>query len=191
MSSQIQRVLVSALAVLAIAGCAASGSQVRVDQAASGLPDCSTFAWHSTAEDVASFADQRVRAAVMNELKSKGYEEVTDKDKADCRIAYHLAAREIPKAKPGVGVGVGGGSRGMGGGIGVTLPIGRKSGATGTFTLDVIDNAENAQVWSGSVDAELASVELTESEAIDLAAQVLAEFPDRSSREQGSNDAGK
>ena len=69
----------------------------------------------------------------MQQLKTKGYQEVDDK--ADCGIAYRLTTREIPKAKPGVGVGVGGGSGGVGGGIGVSLPIGRKSGFTGTFPV--------------------------------------------------------
>jgi hypothetical protein len=112
----------------------------------------------------------------MAKLKDKGYEEVADK--ADCRIAYHLATREIPKSKPGVGVGVGGGSGGIGGGIGVSLPIGRKSGFTGTFTLDVIDNAKNAQVWSGALDTELAATDVSDNEAKMLADEVLSAYPD-------------
>lgn len=120
--------------------------------------------------------DQRVRAAVFAKLKAKGYQESTDKP--DCKIAYHLSMREIPKAKPGVGVGVGGGSRGVGGGIGISLPIGRKAGFTGTFTLDVIDATKNAQVWSGSLDTEFAAEEVSEGEATELARQVLASYPD-------------
>jgi hypothetical protein len=168
--------LIIAVAVTALSACAAPPSRVRVDQAEGGPPNCRTFAWHGTPGDVASFSDQRVRGAVMEQLKAKGYEEVTDK--ADCRIAYQLTTRETPKAKPGVGVGVGGGSGGVGGGIGVSLPIGRKSGFTGTFALDVIDNAKNAQVWNGSVDAELSAADISESEAHDLAKQVLSAYPD-------------
>jgi hypothetical protein len=173
MSGQIQ-ILSSAIVAVALTACAAPAARVRVDQAES-LPSCRTFAWHPTSGDTASLSDQRVRAAVMEQLKSKGYQEVTDK--ADCRIAYHLTAREIPKAKPGVGVGVGGGSGGMGGGIGVSLPIGRKSGFTGTFGLDVIDNAKSAQVWSGSIEAELGAAELSDREAKELADEVLSAYP--------------
>ena len=158
-----------------LAGCAATTHQVRVDQTEGGLPACRTFAWHATPGDVASFSDQRVRTAVMQQLKAKGYQEV--EDKPDCRIAYRLTTREIPKAKPGVGVGVGGGSGGVGGGIGVTLPIGRKSGFVGTFTLDVIDAAKNAQVWSGALDAELEGNEVSDAEAADLAERVLGKYP--------------
>jgi hypothetical protein len=164
------------IVVTVLTACAAPTSRVRVDQADSGPPNCLTFAWHATSGDAAPLGDQRVRAVVMEQLKAKGYQEVADK--ADCRIAYQLATRELPKAKPGVGVGVGGGSRGVGGGIGVSLPIGRKSGFTGTFVLDVIDNAKNAQVWSGSVDAELAAAEVSDREARDLVEEVLAAYPD-------------
>ncbi len=87
-----------------------------------------------------------VKAAVLAQLEAKGCEQAADKP--ECRIAYHMTTREIPKAKPSVGVGVGGGSRGMGGGIGVSVPIGRRPAFTGTFTLDVIDAAKNAQVWA-------------------------------------------
>jgi hypothetical protein len=166
-----------AAAAIVLAACASRASQVRVDQAAGGLPNCRTFAWHAAPGDTASFSDQRVKAAVMSELKSKGYEESADK--ADCKIAYHLTTREIPKAKPGVGVGVGGGSGGVGGGIGISLPIGKKSGFTGTFTLDVIDAAKNAQVWSGAIDAELATADISDEEAGALANDVLSAYPDK------------
>ena len=159
------------------AGCAAPASKVRVDQAEGGLPNCQTFAWHAVSGDAASLADQRVRAAVLEELKAKGYAE--NAEKPDCRITYHLATREIPKSKPGVGVGVGGGSGGVGGGIGISLPIGRKDGYTGTFTLDVIDGAKNAQVWSGSTDVEIESAEITDRDAVSLAKDVLQAYPDR------------
>lgn len=171
----VTRILAASIIAISIGGCAAQAERVRVDQAEGGLPNCRTFAWHAAPGDVASLTDQRVQAAVMAKLKDKGYQEVADKP--DCRIAYHLTTREIPKAKPGVGVGVGGGSGGIGGGIGVSLPIGRKSGFTGTFTLDVIDNAKNAQVWSGSLDAQLAAADVTEGEARDLATETLSAFP--------------
>ncbi len=169
------RAVLGGLTLTFLAACATPSSQVRVDQAESGLPNCRTFAWHAPTGDLASLNDQRIRSAVMAQLKAKGYQEVADKP--DCRIAYQLTTREIPKAKPGVGVGVGGGSGGVGGGIGVSLPIGRKSGFTGTFVLDVIDSAKNAQVWSGSIDTELATAEPSESEARDLVQEVLSAYP--------------
>ena len=74
---------------------------------------------------------------------------------------------------------MGGGSRGIGGGIGVSLPVGKRKGERVTFTLDVIDSAKNAQVWSGTIDAAFDSPELSESEAQEVVDAVLARYPDR------------
>jgi hypothetical protein len=172
------------VALLAIAmvttGCATQMSKVRVDSAEGGLPSCQTFAWNPISGDAASFTDQRVRTEVMQALQAKGYTESADKP--DCRIAYHLSTQEIPKSKPGVGVGVGGGSGGLGGGIGINIPIGKRPGQSGTFTLDVIDATKNAQVWSGSVESGFDSTELSDTEAKAVVQKVLAEFPDRAGK---------
>ena len=89
-----------------------------------------------------------------------------------------------PKAwsKPRVGVGMGGGSGGVGGGVGVSLPIGKQKGERGTFTIDVIDSAKNAQVWSGSIDSAFQKAEISEDEARSVVEKVLAKFPDRTPR---------
>lgn len=164
------------LLVLLVAGCATSTSAVRVDKVEGSLPTCRTFGWNKTPGDVASFTEQRVQAAAMQALRAKGY---TEADKPDCRIAYQFTWSERPKSGPSIGVGAGGGSGGIGGGIGVSLPVGRKNSQVGTFTLDVIDAARNAQVWSGSIDTETKSAELTAEEAQELVQKVLAEYPDR------------
>jgi hypothetical protein len=172
------RIAMSVALALLLKGCATSASSVRVDTIEGELPKCQTFSWNpAPSGDAASLTERRVRTAVMSRLKTKGYTEVSDK--ADCRIAYDLSSHEIERAKPSVGVGVGGGSRGMGGGIGVSLPIGKRKGERGTFTLDVIDSAKNAQVWSGSVDAAFDSRELSEAEAQEVVDEVLAAYPDR------------
>lgn len=174
-------ILVLALgAMLNLNGCAVTGgssSTVKVDHAESGVPKCQTFDWLSPSKEAATFTEQRVRAAALEELKAKGYEQSTDKP--DCRISYLLNVYERPKSKPSVGVGAGGGSGGIGGGIGVSLPIGKKNQQVGTFTLDVIDTAKNAQVWSGSLDGSFKSAELSEDEARAAVKKVLAEYPNR------------
>lgn len=170
----------STLALAVLVGCASPSPRVRVDKAEGGLPACRTFAWQAISGDAASLSDQRVKAAVMAQLEEKGFQQVPENP--DCRIAYHMTTRELPKAKPSVGVGVGGGSRGVGGGIGVSLPVGRRAGYTGTFTLDVIDAAKNAQVWSGAMDVELAQAELSDEEARQLAEEVLSAYPNAEAR---------
>jgi len=171
------RLLLGTLSLALLAGCAAQTSNVRVDMAESGLPNCQSFAWNPLGSDAASLTDQRVRDQVMQTLRAKGYTESADKP--DCRIAYHMTKRQVPPPKPKVGVGVGGGSRGVGGGLGISLPIGKSKAMSGTFTLDVIDAAKNAQVWSGSLDASFKAAELDEAEAKAVVEKVLARYPDR------------
>lgn len=162
-----------------LAGCASlqPRSPVRVDMAETGLPSCQSFKWNPTAQQPASLTEQRMQREIMAKLKEKGYSEAADK--SDCRVTYVLEIHEVPKSKPSVGVGAGGGSGGIGGGIGVSLPIGKRNEQSGTFTIDVIDAAKNAQVWSGSLDASFAKAELNEDEVREVVAEVLERFPDR------------
>jgi hypothetical protein len=166
-----------------LAGCASMqrSSPVRVDMAETGLPNCRSFQWLPAAQQPASFTEQRVKSEIMAKLKEKGYTEVADKatEKADCRVTYVLDVHEVSNGKPSVGVGAGGGSGGIGGGIGVSLPIGKRKQQSGTFTIDVVDSAKNAQVWSGALDARFSKAELTQDEARAVVAEVLERFPNR------------
>ncbi len=162
--------------VVGLAGCATATSKVRVDKADVNLNQCQTFDWLDTSSSPASFTDQRVRSATLAALRDKGYTQAADKP--DCKITYSLSSSTRPQQKPGVGVGVGGGSGGLGGGIGITLPIGKKNAGAGTFTLDIVDTARNAQIWSGSVDASFEGTEPSEAESAAIVKKILAEFPD-------------
>jgi hypothetical protein len=176
-------IMLASVSGIVLAGCAAMGtrgSDVRVDVAESGVPHCQTFDWLPTQQQPASFTEQRVKAEVMAQLKEKGYEQKTDKP--DCHITYILDIHERPKQKPSVGVGAGGGSGGIGGGIGISLPIGKRDEQAGSFTIDVIDAAKNAQVWSGSIDASFEKAELNEDEVRAVVKKVLTEFPDRAKK---------
>jgi hypothetical protein len=171
-------ILVMAAGVaLAMVGCAATTSKVRVDKGTASLNACRSFDWLDSSTAPASFTDQRVKAATLAALGEKGYTQSTDKP--DCKITYLLSSSERPKPKPGVGVGVGGGSGGLGGGLGISLPIGRKSEGAGTFTLDIIDASRNAQIWSGSLDAQFKGAEPSEEESAAIVKKILAEFPNR------------
>ena len=173
------RILVSFAwtAVLVLGGCATQSSAVRVDKAADSNLACHTFDWRPASADAASLTDQRVRAAALKKLEEKGYTLSTEKP--DCQIAYALSTQDLPKPKPSVGVGVGGGSGGARGGIGVSLPIGSHKTQVGTFTLDVVDVAKNAQVWSGSVDVDIQAQQISDEEADQAVSVILEKFPDR------------
>jgi len=166
------------LAATWLVGCTATApSKVRVDMAESGVPNCQSFEWLPTQQQPASLTEQRVKNEVMSQLKAKGYAQAAEK--GDCKITYVLDIHERPTQKPGVGVGVGGGSRGVGGGVGVTLPIGKRNEQAGTFTIDIVDTAKNAQVWSGSLDASFLKAEPNEEETREIVAKVLERYPDR------------
>lgn len=167
-------------ALLALSGCATQSSAVRVDKADADLAKCRTFDWHAASADAASFSDQRVRAAALKQLEAKGYTLSTDKP--DCRITYLLPTQDRAKPKPTVGVGVGGGTGGVRGGIGVGVPIGRQKEQVGTLTLDIVDVAQNAQIWSGSVDVGLHGQEISEEEAAEAVGRILGKFPDRAAK---------
>lgn len=166
--------------LLALSGCATPRSEVRVDKADTGLSKCRTFDWRPVSSDAASFTDQRVRAAALKRLEEKGYTLATDKP--DCQVTYVLSTQDRPKPKPSVGVGAGGGSGGVHGGIGVSLPIGGHKQQVGTFTLDVVDVAQNAQIWSGSLDVAIKASEISGEEADEAVRLILAEFPDRAAK---------
>lgn len=153
--------------LLALSGCATPRS-VRVDKADADLSKCRTFDWRPVSSDAASFTDQRVRAAALKRLEEKGYTLATDKP--DCQVTYVLSTQDRPKPKPNVG------------GIGVSLPIGRHKEQVGTFTLDVVDVAQNAQIWSGSLDVAIKASEISGEEADEAVRLILAEFPDRAAK---------
>jgi hypothetical protein len=93
-----------------------------------------------------------------------------------------LPTQDTQKRKPTIGVGVGGGSGGVRGGIGVGVPIGSQKEQVGTLTLDIVDVAQNAQIWSGSLDVGLHNQEISEEEATEAVGLILGKFPDRASR---------
>ena len=179
MMSRILFASVSA-ALLTLGGCAATSSAVRVQKADTDMSKCRTFDWHPASADAASFTEQRVRTAALQQLQAKGYSLSTDKP--DCRITYVLSTQDQPKPKPSVGVGVGGGSGGARGGIGVSVPIGRHKEQVGTFTLDVVDVAQNAQIWSGTVDVAYQAGEVSEEDAAEAVRVILQEFPDHAAK---------
>lgn len=162
--------------VLASVLTACSTPPVRVDQAAAAVERCKSFAWLRESQEAESLTEQRVRAAVLEQLQKKGYS--VSQSAPDCRVTYALNTHERPRSKPRVGVGVGGGSGGMGGGIGVSLPVGKRDRYDGEFSINVIDAAKNAEIWHGSIEAAFGSEEITPKEASEVVSQVLAKLPD-------------
>jgi hypothetical protein len=165
--------------LLALSGCATQSSAVRVDKADTDLT-CRTFDWRPASADAASLTDQRVRAAALKSWRRRATRCPPTSPTARSRTL--LSTQDRPKPKPSVGVGVGGGSGGARGGIGVSLPIGGHKQQVGTFTLDVVDVAKNAQVWSGSVDVGIQAQQISDEEADEAVRVILEKFPDRAAK---------
>ena len=167
---------------VAMSACATDNSNVRVDQdKTADLAHCRTFGWHpADQQGASSLNEQRIRSAVMQTLKSKGYSEAADTP--DCRVSYSLETRELRKHGPSVGVGAGGGSGGLGGGIGISLPLGRKHKFASTLVIDVIDATRNAQIWTASLDETLHGQDISEDEAQRAVKEILGRYPNRAAQ---------
>ncbi|MCC5794241.1 MAG: DUF4136 domain-containing protein [Chromatiales bacterium] len=168
-------VLFVMFAGLVLAGCAPR-EQLYID-AAPVVPACTAFGWFLPEEQTETLTDQRVRGEVLRILEAKGYS--IDAAEPDCLVAYRLVTRTRFRPGPSVGVGVGGSSGRVGGGVGVNVPVGESSQASGALSIDIIDAARNAQVWSGTLENATRSTEPGLGEISAAATRILAEFPDR------------
>jgi len=162
------------LITLLLGGCA-TAPEVIVDSGAAPVA-CERMAWFIVEEQTETLTDQRMRAEVMAQLAAKGYE-VSDPE-PDCLVAYRLVTRTDYRPGPSVGIGMGGSSGRVGGGVGVNVPVGESARALGTLSLDVIDAARNAQLWSGTLERATRSAEPEGEEIRAAVAQILAAFPD-------------
>jgi hypothetical protein len=160
-------------AMVAAAGCASPKVYV---QSAGAEPECSSFNWQEQKGATSSLTDRQVRSEALHVLQEKGYalEETTP----DCRIAYalHTDVKRGSGASIGLGTGTFGGH--IGGGIGVSVPVGSRSEAVGNLSLDVIDVASNAAIWSGSLE-EAVSEQPSDEEISAAVRRILERFPDR------------
>lgn len=105
-------------------------------------------------DKVSSLATRRVRSAVLASLQSKGY--TLNEGHPDFRVSCVFNVFERPKESGmRIGLGAGGGSGHVGGGLGFSIPIGKRTETIGAMTLDVIDVARNAQVWTGSYESKI------------------------------------
>src|SRR5262249_53738027 len=119
---------------------------------------------------------QRVKDAIIGALQSKGLQ-LSDAQ-ADLRVSYVLNVYERPKQSGmRIGFGVGGGSGNVGGAVGASVPVGKHTEIAGAMTIDIIDAGRNAQVWTGSYEAIVAHLDITDTEANTLVSTILAKYP--------------
>jgi Domain of unknown function (DUF4136) len=183
--------------VAALFAACASPPKVRVDKDSTvNFANYKTFTWfapqmepaketkpiagqgtkHAATPEVNSLVENRVRAAVVAALQSKGFSQ-TDVN-PDFRVSYRLSVYERPKdSSMRIGLGAGGGSGNVSGGVGVSIPIGKHTDVVGAMTIDMIDTVRNSQVWTGSYEDKVEAAGLSDANAQKLVTTILARFP--------------
>jgi len=185
--------LAFAMAALLCVACA-SPPKVRVDKDSStNFASYKTFGWLATQKapapevqpipgqeaapaPVNTLAENRVRNAVVAALQPKGY--TLNEANPDFRVSYSLNVYEKQKdSGMRIGVGAGGGGGNMSGGVGLSIPVGKSKNMVGTMTIDIIDAARNAQVWTGSYEQKVDAEGMSDESTNKLVATILERFP--------------
>jgi len=141
-----------------------------------------TFGWDAaedaTAPQPLTIVNSQIRAAIANELKTKGYAETAAGTKPDLVLRYETDAAEKVKSNPvRIGIGVGGYGSNGGAGVGMSSAA-AKNIREGTLVLRVIDPSRNAEVWNGRVSREIGEHGVPNQALIQSAvADLLREFP--------------
>lgn len=160
------RKVLTLAAAMVIAASAAQAAGVKVDYDTEfDFSGYETIAWQSTDPVLPNpLADQRVRRALEEGFKAKGYE-LVEADEADFLITFRGAVhRELridetlgPRWRRGVRVD--------------SYPV-------GTLIVDVIDREENRLVWRGAVsDAVASDPEKAEARIGKAVTRLLKKFP--------------
>ncbi len=196
------RTALSLFVVLTLSACASTlKSSVDVaDHAEFG--ELRTYAWITDQPIFASNAvspevvnplnEQRIRAAIEEQLENKGYRRVSI-DQADFVVAFTLGARERVRVQQyynNLGYGYYGYHRGFGrfgrgiGGFGRGFDGFGSSVSVRTFTegilvVDIFENTAKEAIWHGSATKRLSRDDGTRGLIDEAVAVLLAEFPDR------------
>jgi len=125
---------------------------------------------------------RNIEDAVDREMRQRGY--VRSSSNPDLKINFHIANRDKVQSRPGAAVGVGYGWGGWGwrSYYGYDFLYGARDVETvteGMLTIDVVDRARNAMVWTGSASRTLDSKVLDQPrQAIDQAVKLIFDkFP--------------
>ena len=197
--------LLSAIAVLLLAGCTASPLKPDVDFNEK-FDFSKTYAisfYEGSGEvsgdnplQISDIQRDRINDALIFALKAKGLSFVEDPSQADLLLSWHLGTqfktdvRTYPSAGYGGQIGYGryGGYNRysmyncwscMGGG-GSEISV--RDYTEGTFIVDMIDPAEKVSVWRGIVQSKLKGEQAHDQESYNAAATtILASFPPHTS----------
>ena len=120
---------------------------------------------------------RNIEDAIDREMTRRGY--VRSSSSPDLKINFNIAKRDRVESRPGptVGVGYGWGGWGWRSHLGYDFMYGARDVETvteGTLTVDLVDRARNALMWSGSASRTLDSKVMSQpKQAIDQAVKLI------------------
>ena len=172
--------LATALLSLALLG-ACSSYQVTYDyDVTASYGRYKTFDYYTSKKGTGgttSLMDKRVRAAVEQELKAKGFAMETKAD-PDFLVTYYPIVKNR-KVRTTVRSGWGWGYRPLYGGVGVSSSQVRNY-KEGTIVIEIVDFKTNQMIWQGAAAGALTGLENPEdaNEVVPKAVRdILAKFP--------------
>ena len=179
--------------LLCLAACVAcSGIRVSTDyDPEADFGSLSSYAWleersgvRGDREGITSLLDRRVRAAVADELQSKGLASAARGD-ADLLVMYHLSAErklDVDVINSNYGAGPGRWNR-----VGSTQTVVREY-QEGTLVIDLVDAATRELVWRGTGQTRLreySDPERREKRLRDAVKQILEGSPQEETADIG------
>ena len=180
----------AATAAFAVIMAACSGLTVNSDyDPSANFSAFQTYEWLPDAESDASelaqdpLVDRRIRAAIDNDLQSKGFRRMDDG--ADFAVGYQVSTREDVSYTT---MHSGWGSYGYGwgywgrGGVGISSSTTRRNVTTvGQLLIGIFDEENKEMVWRGSGEKSISSRQMSpeemQDELNDIIGRIMESFP--------------
>lgn len=180
----------TALAALALAGCATAPGPVEVTrfvapEAAPRLGQGTIFVESAQADQTDSLSFMPYKAAIAAELQKRGYTE-TDRASAaqiaTVRLERYVLTAEGRRSPVSVGVGGSTGTygSGLGLGIGINLGGGERDKLGSILAVSIRETSSSANLWEGRADFRVADnspLAKPQANAQTLAAALFSDFP--------------
>ncbi len=182
---------------LALGACSTMKVQsTAIPEAPRRLQDARTYAWLPEPEAGRAARDPFIRRTVKQtadrELAAKGYRRVDASDNPDFLLGWYSTSHQVTEVEPtyryyggfGYPLGPYGGSFG---------PPDIQTYTEGTLVLDVVDPKTNTLLWRSDARAELggdATTEDAEEKISEAIPKMLAEFPPKAEKAEGSGARG-
>lgn len=177
-----------AVVTTALVFCGCSGVRVNQDyDPATDFGSMQTYRWESKTQTKTGdlridnpLRDTRIRAAVADQLKQKGFIQSTDGAPTFLVRYQYTLRKKIESDGAGGGIGFGIGSYGRHGGIAIGTGNTIREYEEGSLTIDFVDTASKTLLWRGTGIQRFREYDDPEKASRDintLVEKILAQFP--------------